>query len=933
MKYALSVFSFLFSLQCASLAHAAALRFNGVEEATIEKLKQEHPDYFDGNLSQPRIDNIIRALMLNGDQERVSARRLDDGTIEIIASPLRLITQVSVTGNSAFRSKDILAAAGLSVDDRFERSKVIEAGEKIKQYYSERGYFNAVVEINFLKTKGSHVHVDFQIQEKDPCRIQSIVINTDNKPLEERLQFRIRKYIGKPFSIQRLKRFEDDVMEFLLENRYLKTTLKGPVVDYDGPKTAATITYELADPFRYEVTADGYSKMSRYSILKAMNLDEYERSGVDPISEMVDKIRRKYLNEGYPNVKVTSTTEDIPEQFVRRVKILIDEGERVIIDKIQVVGRIAREPEYYSKFILDNSAPLIQKGFYNRQDLEVGFKNLITELRNQGYLRARVQSSRLEYLTKPDHAILHVILDEGPLTQIRRVDFEGEHDFTDMQLADVVSVKGNSPLRLAALEESIIQLKNFYQQRGYIEMKILNEGDDLIRYNDKGTQANILFKIYEGPKVKIAKILIEGNTFTKSDVIRREVDLNVGDVLTPEKVEEAVGRLNKMGIFARVDLKTLEENSMVSDRTLVITVGEKDPGIFRVGGGFNNERKLTLRGFVGLSYNNLWGTGQAVSGRVELSSNVADVNYLEHKVSAGYYFPFVFDTRTRFRVNAVRNRYVEKIVPEEKLTVINTSNKFDFLFDRDLTKYTKLTWTALSIESSFSFDRNGNCISPTACDTSLQIVTMGPTLDIDYRDNPFLPTRGSYTRLDAEYSSPNIGSSDKVKYAKTEGTFTHYTRLGSPRWVWSNSARSGYVKNLSDLPGSGVPASRAFFLGGYSTIRGYERLDDTQRIPNKNEFAAPDRNSLVIPKDSYFYLLKTEVRYPIYDDIGGVVFYDGGDVQVTGFDFKKDYRHGAGIGLRYNTPVGPLSADYGCKLNGDQPVFKDCRFYLYFGTF
>ena len=916
-----------------AFAAAAGLRFTGVDNETIEKLKKDHPDLLTGELSQAKIDDIIRALMLRGDQERVSARKLEDGTTEIIASPLRLIDLITMTGNSSIRSKDLLAAAGLNPDERFERSKVIEAGEKIKQYYSERGYFNAVVEINFLKSKGSHLHINFQIQEKDPCRIQGITIKTENKALADRLQYKIRKYIGKTFSVSRIEKFQDEVMSFLLDNRYLKTTLKGPVIDYDGPKTSAFLSYELADPFRYEVIAEGYNKMSRYSVIKAMNLDEYERSGVDPVSEMVDKIRRKYLAEGYPNVKVTSTSEDIPEQFVRRVKILIDEGPRVIVDKIQVVGRISREPEYYSQFIIDNSAPLIKDGYYNRQDLEIGFKNLITELRNQGFLKARIQSSRLEYLAKPDHAILHVIMDEGPLTQIRRVDFEGEKDFTDSQLANVVSVKGNSPLRLAALEESIIQLKNFYQERGYIEMKILNEGDDLIRYNDKGTQANILFKIYEGPKVKIAKILIEGNTYTKENVIRREIDLEPGQVLTPEKVEESISRLNKMGIFARVEVKTLEENSMVSERTVVISVSEKDPGIFRVGGGLNNERKLTLRGFVGLSYNNLFGTAQAISGRVELSSNVAEVNYLEHKVSAGYYFPFVFDTRTRFRINATRNRYVESINSEQDKTIINTSNKFDFLFDRDLTKHTKFTWTAASIESSFSFERNGKCITASACDTSLQIVSMGPTLDVDYRDNPFLPTRGSYTRLDAEYSSPNIGSSDKVKYAKTEGTYTHYTRLGSPRWVWSNSARSGYVKNLSELTGSGVPASRAFFLGGYSTIRGYERLDKAQIIPSNAAFPVADRNSLVIPKDSYYYLLKTELRYPIYYDFGGVVFYDGGNVQVTGFDFKKDYNHGAGLGLRYNTPVGPLSVDYGCKLNGDKPVLHDCRFYVYFGTF
>lgn len=140
----------------------------------------------------------------------------------------------------------------------------------------------------------------------------------------------------------------------------------------------------------------------------------------------------------------------------------------------------------------------------------------------------------------------------------------------------------------------------------------------------------------------------------------KEAALKVGEVLTPDKIDEATARLNKLGLFSRADIRTLEEGTNVAERTLII-LAERDPGVFRFGAGVNNERNLTIRGFTGISYNNLAGTGRAVSTRLELKSNVAEVKYPEHEVSAGYLEPFLFNTRTRGRVNLTRSERVFEI--------------------------------------------------------------------------------------------------------------------------------------------------------------------------------------------------------------------------------------------------------------------------------
>jgi outer membrane protein assembly factor BamA len=137
--------------------------------------------------------------------------------------------------------------------------------------------------------------------------------------------------------------------------------------------------------------------------------------------------------------------------------------------------------------------------------------------------------------------------------------------------------------------------------------------------------------------------------------------------------------------------------------------------------------------------------------------------------------------------------------------------------------------------------------------------------------------------------------------------------------VWSNSISGGYLTNLSSLTDSGVPASRAFFLGGRQTIRGFEPSNE-KRVPSEQELANGILNYNVeqdfyVTRFSSMYLLKSELRYPIYGNIGGTIFYDGGSVLVDTYRFEDSYRDSAGFGLHYLTPVGPISIDLGIKLD------------------
>ncbi|MGE0525959.1 MAG: POTRA domain-containing protein [Bdellovibrionales bacterium] len=941
--------AFLLLFAAAEQAFAAGVSLRELNAKDEDLLRKRLPGLSSGNPDLSTLDEAIRLLMDQGRYENVYVDRKQNGSYEVIGRPLRVVETIQFVGADEVEESQLRDLLEFKIGERFDRKKAVAAGERMKNFYGESGYFNTIIEVSFHKTESNNIKLLYEIQEKVPCTIVSLTFATGNTDLKAKLDRRFSHLVNKPLTTERVRQLMNDLNEFLISNRYLAAEVIGPEASYNEDKTKSFLKFEIENPYRYEFYFSGYKFETLTGIYRAMDLKDKERKNVEPPGEGAERLRRHYLAEGFPHVEVETKVVNPKGTYLNRVYYTIHEGPRVKIQKIEVQGRISRRSEYYEEFILENSSSLVERRSYNRQDLENGFKNLTTELRNQGFLRARVLSSRVEYNDARDKVTVIVLLEEGPQTQIRALDFEGNRFFSSFDLARVTGLQTNTALRLSAFEASIEKLKQFYRSQGFLEMRLLNEGEDLIQYNDKGTQARIAFRIFEGPRIRVNSIVVEGNNFTKSRVILKEADFEVGEVLTPKKIEDATARLNKLGLFSRVDIRTLEEGTNVSARTLVISVSERDPGIFRFGVGVNNERNLTVRGFTGLSHSNIAGTARAVSGRVEVKSNVAEINYLEHEIAAGYLEPFLFNTRTRGRVNITRSEHVFDYETKDEYTAITASNRIDFLAERDLTTHTKLTWKIWGLESRREFERYGRCLPPDpepgqpAADfdpnqycppTTQQIATIGPTLLLDYSDNPFLPTRGSITRLTVDYSHPDFGSSSLIEFVRTEGSYSYYHRLGSPRLVWANSVRGGYVSNLSGRENSGVPTSYAFLLGGIYTVRGFDLASENERIPKEgdDDFVVNRGNQLLIPKDSHYYLFKSELRFPISGDHGGVLFYDGGGVRVTGFHFKHSYRDAAGVGYRYNTPVGPLALDLAFKLH-PLPNEKEFRLHLSIGTF
>ncbi|RYZ63762.1 MAG: outer membrane protein assembly factor, partial [Proteobacteria bacterium] len=330
----------------------------------------------------------------------------------------------------------------------------------------------------------------------------------------------------------------------------------------------------------------------------------------------------------------------------------------------------------------------------------------------------------------------------------------------------------------------------------------------------------------------VRNITLKGNTFTKDYVIRRELTFKENEILTPEMLNESVTRLQSLGFFNRVQIRTLEEGTNLADRTVEVEVTEADPGLFTIGAGVNNERDLTFRGYLGLAYRNLGGTGRGIVFRVDPKySTDPNIAYLENRITLSYIEPFIFNNRNVGRINLIRDQSYFGIEKDTSRTIMLETNSIGFILEKEVLKNLKVTYTAYNFANQREFYRDNKDARKT-----LNIAKTGPLFEFDNRNDVFFPSKGAYSFLNLEYSDPLLGSSANnnitIQFAKANAGYTWYQKLSkNSDWVWASSVRGGYLKNLSRKDNSGVPGQEDFFLGGRTTIRGFD-ASEQERIPN-----------------------------------------------------------------------------------------------------
>ena len=508
--------------------------------------------------------------------------------------------------------------------------------------------------------------------------------------------------------------------------------------------------------------------------------------------------------------------------------------------------------------------------------------------------------------TKKREMVLTVRLYEGPQYTAGTFSIEGNTLFSDEELLSLCSLKEGDPFDPFALERDRTALYDKHGELGYIDTVVSLER----KPGEKPQTLDVVYTITENEQIRIGKIEITGNLITKDKVIRREIAVNPGEVYDIRKVRLSVQRLKGLGYFgdpATPGAEGVAAYDRPTDvdgvRDLVIEVRERPTGRLWFGGGVSSE--YDVFGTIEVTQSNfdwkrwrspfLRGAGQKARLKALLGTERLDfiLSFTE---------PWLFDRQLSFGFDVFRTekRYLsdyyeqkntggdlklrKSIAPATWAGIIYKLERVDIDVDEDASETIKKE-EGESTVSSFAFELNR-----------------------DTTDSYLMPTRGTRLSGSWEVAGSFLGSDEE--FFKHDYRAVHYIRLYGRKHILRLLARAGFAEEIGDA--DDVPIFERFFLGGGTTIRGF----DYRWVGPKDELGEPIGGKSML-------MFSAEYNYPIYGPLRGAVFYDTGNVWYDSYDVDlSDLRAGVGVGLRIIIPVMgqpiPVNLDYGWPIDRDE---------------
>ncbi|MFC2157367.1 outer membrane protein assembly factor, partial [Acidobacteriota bacterium] len=557
------------------------------------------------------------------------------------------------------------------------------------------------------------------------------------------------------------------------------------------------------------------------------------------------------------------------------IQISSKRGSRYRIGEVLLKGN----PPFSQKAVRRNLASLAGNGgdpfWMLLDDFQKARVRILDMLAERGYLHPRVLRPR--FTARPDlHAVdIELTIESGPVSRVNSIKIEGN---SLISLGDILSQLALKPLSIfspLALSEDQTRLLNFYKVNGYQNASV----DIGLQPAADGVNLDLIFEIEEGTVHRIKEIRVTGNKRTAEWLVLRNLRFRPGDLVRADVLMASQKNLFDLSLFRSIYIRQ-EPASESSDEEIIHVKVEESP-VLTMGYGlrFNSEDKF--EGFGQVDFNNMLGRGR-----------IGVLYYRENRNQKELRFslkdPYLFGARVNTLHSFSFTKDVKSIFVSEEIGY-SVRQEFNLPFRFSLSYAYRLSRIhTYELES----------IGPFPFDITLFLSEIQSYLVRDTRSDKLSPAKGSFFSMSFTYSPAFLGS--ELPYISFFAQYSFFLSLGR-RVVWASNVRVG----LADAFDQYLIPSRRFFAGGINSLRGFER----------------DR---VGPIDPFFgdalggeglFVMNQEIRFPLYRWLGGVLFYDAGNVYENLGDFNPlKLRHTLGLGLRLDTPFVFLRIDYGFNL-------------------
>ena len=658
------------------------------------------------------------------------------------------------------------------------------------------------------------------------------------------------------------------------------------IVLKDGEK-GKIVTFRLEEkPMISQVIIKGRKEFKEEEIQAVMSVKEYHILNPTQISRDAQAIQAMYETKGYYNATV-DTDIAFPTDAGAVVTFTIDEGDKIYIEEITFEGNDSFDADELLPQIETGEKTwwltwLTEAGLLDMDKIRLDADRIGAYYNNHGFLDAKIGEP---VVSQDEDAIyLKFIIEEGPRYKVGTVAFEGELLLDEKELAKLVTVRKEPFLNRQILRDDILSIQDAYSELGYAFASIRPR----TLKSQTGNRIDLLFKITKNDLVYIDRITIKGNTRTRDNVIRRELRIVEGGKFDSAALRQSTKALQRLTFFEEVNI-TPEPTSDPTRMNVVVSVKEKPTGSFSIGLGYSSTDSIIVSGQI--SENNFLGRGDTLSFSADMSGS-------SQRFNLAYTDPRLNDSHLAWGVDLFSTeREYDDYDKKSKGAGIRIG--YPVYEKWQLFGNYSLTNTDLS-----DIDEDASWIIRESADINL---TSAVKLSLvrDTRNKKFMASEGSRTDFSVQYA----GLGGDAEFTKFEGSTSWYFPMPLDTVIHLKGA-AGYAMENSD---GGLPVYERFYLGGLKSVRGFEF----------GKVSPQDNQGQRIGGNTMWYT-NTEFIFPISDTqgINGAVFFDMG--QVTDDDYSDvvisgdDVRMSTGVGLIWNSPMGPLIMVWGYNLDAEE---------------
>ncbi len=836
----------------------------------------------------------IRGLYAKSVFRTVSAFAREEGgqaDIRFYLRPVPAIAEIEVTGQKRLSAAQIVVASRLRRGATLEDRDYAAAGNAVLAELRKRGLTNATVSLSVLcnvENGGGKVKID--VNEGAPPTVQSVDLPGGAFFPPEKIRDLLGIKAGDSFDYRRWQEGINAVRRAYKKAGFLTVHITDPeLACREGNGVCPSARVEEGG--RFDVRWEGAARFKVRDLEEASGIYGDEESTEGGIAlDLRERLLAFYRSRDYFRADVTVEMGE-KDGGARPLRILLSEGKRGYLKEIRFEGNASIPAARLRKQMISEKRGffhvLTGSGKFREDEWNADLAAVIGLYQKEGYARARIASVTSDW--DDSGGITETIrIEEGARFRIREIAFQGNDHFLKPELLSPIGNREGRYVDYAGIDRDQEAIAAHYRNRGYLDAKV----ESGLSFDEANGTVVVRFDIVEGPRYRRGNVVVRGTLLTDPVVVLREVTIPPAAPAGEDQLLKFQQAVFGTGLYKTVRIQRVKR----PQEGIVDLIVEVEETLFfevEFGGGYGTD--TGLRGFVGAKNRNLDGKGRRLSAQAKASR-------IEQTILADLREPWVLGNRWKWEggLTASYSDSQNKSFSLRKSSVITSINKT--IFERS------------SFSFQYEYSRNkpynvaaGAVLSPEDKEES-NIGALRVLSVLDLRDDPFNPRSGSLNSLSAEVASAFLAS--EVSYYEITGQTSWYFPVFR-RTTFVVSGRGGYAHPYGDT--IAVPIQKRFFLGGRTTVRGF----------SEQSIGPHGADGSAIGGD-YMVNGNVELRIPLQYGFILATFLDAGTAwlpgNVAGQEF--DLREGAGLGLRYVTPVGPISLDYGWKLDrraGESP--------------